>query len=93
MVGRVPVCPSLPLLEELSYIPKEKYSYGPEIFEYCRRIGRHFDLYKDVLFSTIIRSLKWDEAIKRWRVATNRGDGPRPDEQGKTSGNSGHTDI
>jgi hypothetical protein len=32
----------LPLLEDLNYIPKVKYSFGPEIFEHCRRIGTHF---------------------------------------------------
>lgn len=64
----------LPLLEETGYMPKEKYAYSPEIFEHCQRIGRHFDLYDKALFGTIVRSLRWDEAIKRWRVATNRGD-------------------
>jgi cyclohexanone monooxygenase len=64
----------LPLLEELKYIPKERYSHGPEIYEHCQRIGRHFDLYKHALFGTIIRELRWDEAIKRWRVSTNHGD-------------------
>ena len=29
----------LPLLEETGYIPKEKYSYAPEIFEHSQRIG------------------------------------------------------
>jgi cyclohexanone monooxygenase len=88
----------LPLLEELQYIPKEKYSYGPEIFEHCRRIGKHFGLYEDALFSTIVRSICWDEAIKRWRVKTNRGDeirtrfvvmGPGPMNKAKLPGVGG----
>ncbi len=64
----------LPLLEELNYVPRDRYSYGPEIFEHCQRIGKHFDLYKHALFGTIIRSLKWDNSIRRWRIITNRGD-------------------
>src|SRR5579872_4012892 len=40
----------LPLLEETGYVPKEKYSYAKEIREHSRRIGEHFDLYKDALF-------------------------------------------
>jgi cyclohexanone monooxygenase len=64
----------LPLLEELSYIPKEKYSYAPEIFEHSQRIGHAYDLYDITLFQTRVRSLTWDATIKRWRVATNRGD-------------------
>ena len=31
----------LPLLEELGYMPKEKYAYVTEIFEHSQRIGRH----------------------------------------------------
>jgi cyclohexanone monooxygenase len=64
----------LPLLEELNYIPKEKYSYGAEIFEHCQRVGKHFDLYDSALFGTMVRSLRWDESIKRWHIATNHGD-------------------
>ena len=30
----------LPLLEETGFIPKEKYSYAPEIFAHAQRIGR-----------------------------------------------------
>jgi cyclohexanone monooxygenase len=64
----------LPLLEEVNYVPKDRYSYGPEIFEHCQRIGKHFDLYDKALFGTIVRTMRWDESIKRWRIATNRGD-------------------
>ena len=64
----------LPLLEEVGYIPKEKYSYGAEIFEHCQRIGRHFNLYEKALFQTEVMSLVWEEDIKRWRITTNRGD-------------------
>ena len=34
----------LPLLEELGYIPTEKYVYGPEIHEHARRIADRFGL-------------------------------------------------
>ena len=34
----------LPLLEETGYIPRERYSYAPEIKEHAQRIGKHFDL-------------------------------------------------
>ena len=34
----------LPLLEEVGHMPREKYSYGPEIFEHSRAIAEHFDL-------------------------------------------------
>ena len=39
----------LPLLEEIGYIPKEKYSHAPEILEHSRAIGQHYGLYDNAL--------------------------------------------
>ncbi|HEX2591032.1 MAG TPA: NAD(P)/FAD-dependent oxidoreductase [Rhizomicrobium sp.] len=64
----------LPLLEELGYIPKEKYSYVSEIFEHSQRIGREYKLYDITVFQTRVTSVDWDEASKRWLVSTNHGD-------------------
>ena len=64
----------LPLLEETGYIPKEKYSYAPEILEHSRRIAKHFDLYRDVCFQTQIRELRWNEEECRWIITTDRDD-------------------
>jgi cyclohexanone monooxygenase len=64
----------LPLLEELNYIPKHKYSFAPEILEHSRAIGRHYRLYDDALLQTGVTELRWDEAAKRWIVSTNCGD-------------------
>jgi len=64
----------LPLLEELNYIPKEKYSYVGEIYEHSQRIGRAYGLYDRACFQTRVNELRWDEGLKRWRIATNRGD-------------------
>ncbi|MDP2259029.1 MAG: NAD(P)/FAD-dependent oxidoreductase [Caulobacter sp.] len=64
----------LPLLEEVGYMPVEKYTRAPEILDYCQRIGRHFDLYRDVCFQTEVTDMSWDEAASRWIIRTNRGD-------------------
>ena len=64
----------LPLLEELGYMPKEKYAYVSEIFEYSRQIGRHFDLYDKTCFQTRAVSMDWDDTASRWRIRTNRDD-------------------
>ena len=64
----------LPLLEELGYMPKEKYSYAPEIFEHCQRIGEYYGLYDLSLFQTRVTELRWSEEDARWRVSTHRGD-------------------
>jgi cyclohexanone monooxygenase len=64
----------LPLLEEVGYVPKEKYSFGREIMEHSQNIARKFDLYRDVCFQTRVTELRWDEESARWIVSTNRGD-------------------
>jgi cyclohexanone monooxygenase len=64
----------LPLLEETGYMPKEKYSFAPEIFAHAQRIGKHFDLYKRACFQTQVREARWDDEKGRWTVTTDRGD-------------------
>ena len=64
----------LPLLEETGYMPTERYASATEIFEYCRLLGRHFDLYPHALFQTEVRYAGWDEDAGRWRVTTSRDD-------------------
>jgi cyclohexanone monooxygenase len=64
----------LPLLEETGYVPKQKYAYGDESYEHAQRIGRHYGLYENAVFSTLVKSLTWDAEIGRWHVGTNRAD-------------------
>jgi cyclohexanone monooxygenase len=67
----------LPLLEEVGYVPKEKYSRAPEILAHSRAIGERFGLYDKALFQTEVTEMRWDEAALRWIVRTNRGDALR----------------
>ena len=67
----------LPPLEEVGYVPVEKYSRAPEILKHSRAIGEKFDLYKDAVFQTEINGMRWDEASARWIVSTNRNDAIR----------------
>src|SRR5712692_4149267 len=64
----------LPLLEETGYIPKEKYSFAPEILAHARSIAEKFDLYRGACFQTLIRSISWSEEECRWIVTTDRND-------------------
>jgi cation diffusion facilitator CzcD-associated flavoprotein CzcO len=64
----------LPLLEEVGYVPTEKYARAPEILEHSRNLARHFGLYERALLQTEVTDLRWDEAARRWTVATDRGD-------------------
>ncbi|MCI4644004.1 MAG: NAD(P)-binding protein, partial [Hyphomonadaceae bacterium] len=67
----------MPLLEEVGTVPTERYASGLEIFEHCRAIGRHYDLYDRALFQTKVTSLKWSDELSRWVIRTNRGDETR----------------
>ncbi len=64
----------MPLLEELGYIPREKYAKAPEILAHCQRIAQRYDLYRGALFQTQIAELRWDEDAAMWTVSTDRGD-------------------
>ncbi len=64
----------LPLLEELDYMPTQKYVDAPEILAHSQAIGRHYDLYREALFQTAVSELRWEEASDRWLVSTDRGD-------------------
>jgi len=67
----------LPLLEELAYIPTEKYAKGDEILEHCRRIARHYDLYRNACLQTEVDAVTWDPSDSRWVITTKHGDAMR----------------
>jgi cation diffusion facilitator CzcD-associated flavoprotein CzcO len=64
----------LPLLEEVGYMPVEKYSRAPEILRHSRAIAEKFDLYSNACFQTEVKALRWDDRLGRWIIETNRGD-------------------
>ncbi|WP_420453152.1 flavin-containing monooxygenase [Ilumatobacter sp.] len=64
----------LPMLEELDYVPKHKYSFAPEIMEHSKNIARHYRLYDDALLSTAVTRMEWDDEAGHWLVETDRGD-------------------
>lgn len=64
----------MPLLEELNYIPKEKYAHREEIFEHAQAIGKHYNLYSKTLFRTEANMLIWDDQSSLWTFDTNHGD-------------------
>jgi cyclohexanone monooxygenase len=64
----------LPLLEELAYVPTEKYARAQEILAHAQAIGRKYDLYRGACFQTEVTVMRWDEGAARWLLATDRGD-------------------
>ncbi len=67
----------LPLLEELSYVPSEKYVRAAEILAHSRAIAEHYDLYANACLQTEVTGLRWADDEQRWIVSTNRGDAMR----------------
>jgi cation diffusion facilitator CzcD-associated flavoprotein CzcO len=64
----------MPLLEELGYIPPEKYVTGHEIKKHFDLIARTYGLKCKTLFQTEVRGMMWDEKSKLWEVRTNYND-------------------
>ena len=64
----------LPLIEELNFYPKHRYSYAPEMLELSQKIGRHYGLYEKACFQTAIKSAVWLESERRWLLETSRQD-------------------
>ncbi len=64
----------LPLLEELGYVPSERYAHAPEMLAHSQAIARKYDLYTDACLQTQVTEIQWDEAAQRWLIATTRGD-------------------
>ncbi len=64
----------LPLLEELNYMPKNKYAYAPEIFAHCKRIATHYNFYENACLQTEVIGMEWKEANSRWVIKTNHKD-------------------
>jgi len=67
----------MPLLEELGYVPTEKYAKGDEIFAHCRRIAERYGLYGDACLQTEVREVRWEGERARWLITTDRGDAMR----------------
>ena len=52
----------------------EKYATQPEILSYLGHVADRYDLRRDIAFSTTVESAVWDDAGRRWRLHTDRGD-------------------
>ncbi|OAP65561.1 hypothetical protein AYL99_01533 [Fonsecaea erecta] len=70
----------LPLLEETGYMPKHKYSYGPELLEHAERVAAQYNLTDKALFRTTVHAMRWDAVQKRWlvKMTQDRGPGQEP---------------
>ncbi|KAJ6624919.1 hypothetical protein B0H10DRAFT_2212336 [Mycena sp. CBHHK59/15] len=74
-------CIYMPLLEETGYMPKQKYSYGPELREHANRIAKKWDLVDKALFRTEVKNLEWDHVGKQWAASMTQYRGPREEKK------------
>jgi cation diffusion facilitator CzcD-associated flavoprotein CzcO len=64
----------LPLLDEMDYVPKDRFAKGPEIYAHCQAIARKYNLYELAVFQTTVTSTVWNEEEEMWHLTTDRGD-------------------
>ncbi|KAH6642384.1 hypothetical protein C7974DRAFT_350905 [Boeremia exigua] len=64
----------MPLLEEIGYMPTEKYAKAKELLRHSRMIGEKFGLYSKALFQTEVDEMRWHEEEGKWATHTSRGD-------------------
>ena len=64
----------LPLLEELDYVPSQKYAHAPEILSHSKNIAEKYGLYENACLQTEVTGMRWDALASRWVIQTNRQD-------------------
>jgi cation diffusion facilitator CzcD-associated flavoprotein CzcO len=62
------------MLEEMGYVPSQRYAFGEEIRRHLDAVAEHFDLVDDALFHTGVTRAEWREEESRWLIHTDRGD-------------------
>jgi cation diffusion facilitator CzcD-associated flavoprotein CzcO len=60
----------MPLLEETGYMPKHKYSYGPELRAHAERIAQRWNLRDRTIFRQQVTKMAWDSNQKQWIIKT-----------------------
>ena len=92
----------IPLLEELGYVPSEKYAKGAEIFAHCQRIAEQYDLYRDACLQTEVHEIRWSsrrfpmdhlDQPRRRHPGAVRVDGQRLPAAAQAAGHTGHPDV
>ena len=64
----------LPLLEELDYVPSQKYAHAPEILSHSKNIAEKYGLYENACLQTEVTGMQWDALASKWVIQTNRQD-------------------
>ncbi|GAB1741734.1 hypothetical protein NU219Hw_g7146t1 [Hortaea werneckii] len=59
----------MPLLEEMGYMPRQKYASGEELRGYIERVAGKYGLGERAMFQSSAQSARWDEEKQIWRLA------------------------
>ncbi|PLB44912.1 flavin-binding monooxygenase-like family protein [Aspergillus steynii IBT 23096] len=62
----------LPLLDEIEYIPKHRYSYGPELRHYVDLLVEKYGFQSRPLFGSTIKESVWSEDSCEWSTTVIR---------------------
>lgn len=56
----------MPLLEEMDYVPRHKYSKGFELREYAESVADKYALHNKAFFQVKAESMSWDDRQSEW---------------------------
>lgn len=70
----------MPLLEEMDYVPSQKYAPGVEIQRHLEAIAKKWKFESRILYRTRVNGLRWDEDARAWQVDMTTGRGPKGQE-------------
>ncbi|KAI7223139.1 hypothetical protein KC343_g10882, partial [Hortaea werneckii] len=59
----------MPLLEEIGYMPRQKYASGEELRGYIEQVAGKYGLHDRAMFQSSTQSARWDEEKQLWRLA------------------------
>ncbi|KAF2745055.1 flavin-binding monooxygenase-like family protein [Sporormia fimetaria CBS 119925] len=62
----------MPLVEETGFIPKHRYSYGPELREYAERVAEKWQLRRGAVFGSTVKSTTWSDEKSEWETTITR---------------------
>lgn len=58
----------MPLLEEMDYIPKQKYSTGYELRLYAEKVAEKYQLLPKSIFRVKVQQQSWIEDQGEWSI-------------------------
>ncbi|KAF2215974.1 hypothetical protein CERZMDRAFT_34840 [Cercospora zeae-maydis SCOH1-5] len=58
----------MPMLEEMDYMPKNKYASGEELRKYAESICQKYGLSRTAMFQSTVQKADWDKKCNQWKL-------------------------